>query len=448
MSDQIDEDSLSVQLESSLTLEDVEDIPNTACSHGSPVRPGGRKSILDSVLSPDKVSPFKVDKDLRKEVLIRNLITSPKKDEGLATDFNSSSSDDKDRMHPEEQDEPEAKENILCADVMSNVDITSKSEDIETFGIQKEECIIVDEIPAANSLVVGGGESLASSPVLEKEEKSIKKPRGLEVDYVSKDPLENADNNNPDWQLLQKLETDEERYKAVRERWRNLIVPEPNKDLTCFAWCRKKNPEPKDAQNLKTTPKKDDSSCVTEEDYCKGRKRTFSACAIDSPVRRGRDIKSKDKRVRTVSCTRVYDEKIATLRRHASEECLRIDRERNYALEGLQTQYLSDKRSLSSWSLSTGYSISKELNELDRYHYQKRRNISDCYEDLASRVWERKASEITTLEAAASEVLVFHKFYQGLDDKAPESMVLTEDQMDEIQEINRMYDDFHKFYEE
>lgn len=50
--------------------------------------------------------------------------------------------------------------------------------------------------------------------------------------FLSDDPAENADNNDPEWELLRKLETDEERYKAVRERWRSIVVPNPNRNLT------------------------------------------------------------------------------------------------------------------------------------------------------------------------------------------------------------------------
>ncbi|XP_046391904.1 uncharacterized protein LOC124160180 [Ischnura elegans] len=517
MSEVVDEDLLSVQLESSLTLEDDEDPSSGSGTRESPARSNERRNLLDSLFSPVKVSPFKPDKDLRKEVLIRNL--TPKKDKALVK----SSHDCTYHMQPEQDlDKLGAKEGAPVEGFGGDIEIVPKSEGDGKIVFEDEDYIVLDETLSVSVEVVNldstlnevekekgpeeklsesvksnghilnaestispaveavksssltvlakeeqddsvqnreqvecdkiaispvGEETVSSTPhlVSEKEEKPTKKPSGLDVDYVSKDPLENADNNNPEWQLLQKLETDEERYKAVRKRWRNLIVPEPNKDLTCFTWCRKNHSVP---QSPIEAPKNVRIRTSSEEDINKGRKRTFSACTIDSPIRRGRGMRQTEKRVRTVSCTRVYDDKIATLRRHVSEECLKIDRERMYALEGLEKKFLFEKRSLSNWALNTGYSIYRELNELDRTHKMLRQNVASSYEDLSSQVWEKKASEINTLEAASQEVLAFHKFYQGLDTSAPESMVLTEEQMEEIEEINDMYDAFGRFYEE
>ncbi|XP_026462708.1 uncharacterized protein LOC113365345 [Ctenocephalides felis] len=50
--------------------------------------------------------------------------------------------------------------------------------------------------------------------------------------YISLDSKENEDNDNPNWSVLKALETDEERYKAVRKRWLNLNVPDPHINMT------------------------------------------------------------------------------------------------------------------------------------------------------------------------------------------------------------------------
>lgn len=51
--------------------------------------------------------------------------------------------------------------------------------------------------------------------------------------WVSTDAAENEDNNDPNWEILQKLSTDEERYRVVREKWQQLEIPDPRRDLTC-----------------------------------------------------------------------------------------------------------------------------------------------------------------------------------------------------------------------
>lgn len=53
------------------------------------------------------------------------------------------------------------------------------------------------------------------------------------VPWVSTDAAENEDNNDPNWEILQKLSTDEERYRVVREKWHQLEIPDPRRDLTC-----------------------------------------------------------------------------------------------------------------------------------------------------------------------------------------------------------------------
>lgn len=53
-----------------------------------------------------------------------------------------------------------------------------------------------------------------------------------EFEYISNDPEENADNFNPKWNSLRSISTDGERYRSIRKMWKNLSIPNPDKNLT------------------------------------------------------------------------------------------------------------------------------------------------------------------------------------------------------------------------
>lgn len=77
---------------------------------------------------------------------------------------------------------------------------------------------------------------LEDEPPVEKFEPFIiqKIQHREEVEYKSQDPKENEDNYNKEWLKLKEriCGNEVERYKAIRERWRNLSIPNPNVNLT------------------------------------------------------------------------------------------------------------------------------------------------------------------------------------------------------------------------
>ncbi|XP_076042492.1 uncharacterized protein LOC143026273 isoform X2 [Oratosquilla oratoria] len=64
--------------------------------------------------------------------------------------------------------------------------------------------------------------------------------KAYEVPFVSENAEENKDNEDPAWNYLRLLETDEERYKMVRNKWKNVVIPDPNKNLTYHSFRRTK----------------------------------------------------------------------------------------------------------------------------------------------------------------------------------------------------------------
>ncbi|XP_018008268.1 uncharacterized protein LOC108665968 isoform X2 [Hyalella azteca] len=59
--------------------------------------------------------------------------------------------------------------------------------------------------------------------------------KGYMLPFVSSDPLENRDNEDPRWDILRSITSDEERVKKIRELWGNVTTPDPNTDLTRHA---------------------------------------------------------------------------------------------------------------------------------------------------------------------------------------------------------------------
>lgn len=173
------------------------------------------------------------------------------------------------------------------------------------------------------------------------EQKQIRTARNID-DYISNNPEENFDNNNPEWELLRKLETDEERYRAVRQRWRNLTIPDPNQDLTCRNWRIRQNANKVTASavstNSDTVP---DQTCANVNDVPASiqghHKRSLSdpqASTTSQPV---------VKRPRTQSCTTVFDVKLEQLRRNIHYEKQRIYNQKLLALRQLNIKQIMER---------------------------------------------------------------------------------------------------------
>ena len=173
------------------------------------------------------------------------------------------------------------------------------------------------------------------------EQKQIITSRSTD-DYISKNPQENFDNNNPEWELLRKLETDEERYRAVRQRWRNLTIPDPNQDLTCRNWRIRQNATKMTASAASTNSDAvPDQTCANGNDVPAGiqghHKRSLSdpqASTTSQPI---------VKRPRTQSCTTVFDVKLEQLRRNIHDEKQRIYYQKQFALRQLSIKQIMER---------------------------------------------------------------------------------------------------------
>ena len=173
------------------------------------------------------------------------------------------------------------------------------------------------------------------------EQKQIITSRNTD-DYISNNPQENFDNNNPQWELLRKLETDEERYRAVRQRWRNLTIPDPNQDLTCRNWRIRQN-----AIKVTASAVSKNSDAVPDQTSANGNdvpasfqghhKRSLSdpqASTTGQPI---------VKRPRTQSCTTVFEVKLQQLRRNIHYEKQQIYNQKQLAIRQLGIKQIMDR---------------------------------------------------------------------------------------------------------
>jgi hypothetical protein len=189
-------------------------------------------------------------------------------------------------------------------------------------------------------------------------------------DYISNNPQENFDNNNPEWELLRKLETDEERYRAVRQRWRNLIIPDPNQDLTCRNWRIRQNVSKVTAS---APPRNGDAvidQCASGNDVPASiqghHKRSLSdrqASITSQPI---------VKRPRTQSCTALFDVKLEQLRRN-----IHYEKQRIYNQELLALRQLSMKQIMERYHLRKLHHFHGIHGQMLKLYYQQQ-GVSNC----------------------------------------------------------------------
>ncbi|XP_049767443.1 uncharacterized protein LOC126100833 [Schistocerca cancellata] len=240
-------------------------------------------------------------------------------------------------------------------------------------------------------------------------------------EFVSSDPEENADNNNPEWELLKKLETDEERYKAVRLRWRNLVIPNPNKNLTYRSrgyWITDKSQ--KQISEVKPNP------VVTG----KSRKRTHSADPTEHHV--------PVKRQRTFSCTEVFDRKMLDVQKNLSRERNAILQQHERAVQNLVNKTNHQLRCYSPGSFNDERIRALHVQNVVELRYK-------CDNQLAA-VESESMSQLRALEKAMEEVRVFNSFYQGLEEGCDDALLLTDEQLLEVLEEDHLYECFNEFY--
>jgi hypothetical protein len=225
-----------------------------------------------------------------------------------------------------------------------------------------------NNVPEGNALVSTFPSDSTDQNLLDQKQKLISK--SVE-DYVSNNSQENYDNNNPDWELLRKLETDEERYRAMRQRWRNLAIPNPNQDLTCRNWRIHQNANKLAASTTST------SECAIIQSTCANE----SGTSVSTPNCHKRTLEwastehqPRLKRSRTQSCTAVYDIKLEQLRNNIKYEMQQIYNQEQFALMQLDIKQTQEMNYLQNFCHT--YDINEQKRRL--YYQQQWVGIYRC----------------------------------------------------------------------
>lgn len=234
-----------------------------------------------------------------------------------------------------------------------------------------------------------------------------KKPREM-VEFISKDPKENEDNFNPEWELLRKLNTDEERYKAVRQRWRSLVIPDPKRDLTFRQWRRRNSLPP--SQHLQG------NTIATQQQI-----RNYVGNQL---------------------CTALFDQNIEGILRQKEEKRLQLHKE--LQMEIMRLGHIQYQEQQKLHSLGASY---PEFSLMHLRHVEEVRSLRAQHQRRFDEEERASYEKIEALKKASAEVLAFEKFYQGLDnEKEDNAAFLSDIEIQELMETEIMLEQYDRYY--
>ncbi|XP_043230613.1 uncharacterized protein LOC122385953 [Amphibalanus amphitrite] len=232
-------------------------------------------------------------------------------------------------------------------------------------------------------------------------------------EFVSDDPAENADNGAAEWEVMRRLCTDSDRYKFVRQRWRNTEIPDPHRCLTYHGYRRLLVRANLLRMGLAGGRSRDPSQAHRG----RGLKRTLSSTSIDS--------RPAGKRQRLAAgCAFVADwllEQGRTLRTAG-----RVVPSLQVARRRMEQEALRFCRQL---AFNMQLTPSQRQWEMDMLHERQRRELQLEFGPRTRRAAHR-------LNAAKAETETFFRFYTGLNNTDAENASwLTEPQRREVQEF-------------
>ncbi|XP_076352232.1 uncharacterized protein LOC143247704 [Tachypleus tridentatus] len=275
-------------------------------------------------------------------------------------------------------------------------------------------------------------------PVSEILDTNSSNTENVSAPFKSKDPQENKDIENPEWDQIRELKTDEERYRKVQSLWKNVSVPNPNRDLTFHSFRKKR------LQKALFIKGKVEKSV---------RKRERTNDDVVLPLKRSR--------TKTKSCTDLFDEKIQEHQEQLawqnrkiltemkkSEDILenqlhfkRDEITRAYKIQMAQysRRYPNDRFQQLYWTLN------KNLADLGTWQDMQRQNLYSRHNQQIHAIKTEVERILENLSEARQEVLNFNKFYLGLSSDE-DTTLLTDSQLQEIQETERTYKLYNVLY--
>ncbi|XP_065202031.1 titin-like [Planococcus citri] len=338
-----------------------------------------------------------------------------------------------------ESDKPEASRTpVDCAqpdlpnnqNVVENIAIESGDHDILT--IEGDDISINDY--DEDLLLASDDEEKQNRSDNKKVPSQVPLVKDLEV-FISNDPDENRDNDDPKWDYLRNIGTDYDRYKAVRARWKNIQIPNPKKDLTC----RCHNPSTQSNGysnyfNYNGYSSYNNNRMSYNQNFRGSRKRMHSP----------ENHYDYSKRARLESCTFLYDRLVQQFIRHVENEKLRIRNEQKQALE-----QLADIQHMEKYATRQKGGSVMDMKRLENKHMADTRQ---CVQDFRRRLDEltnSARSKVSDLRKARDEVLQFHEFYPNEDERNGDTnslAFLTGIEIREIMEVEEIVLSYSQFY--
>ncbi|KAH8021906.1 hypothetical protein HPB51_018755 [Rhipicephalus microplus] len=196
--------------------------------------------------------------------------------------------------------------------------------------------------------------------------------RKKQASFVTEDPAENRDNEDPEWEPMRRLTCDEERYWAVSRVWHSRTAPEPQEDLTIFHYRRRRLGIVCLARPSCRRHRKRKASCDSERDSDEAKRRRLDTEIFDRKIE-----KAETDREREMEKAR---EKLDRGLREVREERRRRE-QRDHS--SASSSRRSNRGCCNSSSRSRTYRSSSRRS-------QGRRNSSDS--DCSSRIRRRRWS--------------------------------------------------------
>ncbi|XP_075233264.1 uncharacterized protein LOC142331324 [Lycorma delicatula] len=340
---------------------------------------------------------------------------------------------------------------IICSDITPRTDVSNSTK--SECSSERENLKINDlvgsssSVPKCDSATVYMSSSSSSNlndiPVIKPDPDKKPAADDKNAPFVSSDPQENEDNNNPDWEHLRRLKNDKQRYKALRDRWRSVVIPDPNLDLSTQTYRRNRiaretkalfEQKPKSWAEIKQPG----SVNVNNENICNTRKR------LRSPRAQNENI--GEPATKRMKCTVLYEENIKEVLRKLEFKRYCLYQEMNQQLSELA---LIQERQFNDAVIRHNYKMNnQQFNELHQLQTREVCDLRKIYRQRINDEEHQAKNYICAMEAAAEEVHTFHKFYHELDSNFDNinSLYLNDGQVRELIEIELMLENYQRFY--
>ncbi|CAG0884679.1 unnamed protein product [Darwinula stevensoni] len=275
-------------------------------------------------------------------------------------------------------------------------------------------------------------------PVINKLIKSEKKPEerktlANDVPFISSDQAENADNEDPEWTFMRKLETDDQRYRVVRELWKNTEIPNPNVNLTVHNY-RKRLLLSKRERGIEPVIRDIPASHARGKTHAT--KRKAIDWSKDPDWSRDPDWISScppNKRRKT-SYHGFYEELIEKLR-HEYGQAYNLQQAMNMH-NSWGAVFPQDRGNQYNYNYSCSYN----------YNYNSRHGWNHVRHNSQPDLLRRQERHIAHLRKSQEEANNIYYFYSGLKNATTEDLSLDEEQLQQLLAIEDMHDQFRKFY--